>query len=110
MEGFDLKYFVGTFNFDQLMALFTSGEYQVIFHNRIVIGVGVLLLALIAYPKSRDLGTTALVYTLVGIIYGVGGVVLKNSAITDIGPFLLLITLALGAIGYVIFKKLLLAR
>lgn len=107
MEGFDFRHFLDTFNFDQLMAFITSGQYQAIYQNKIVLGVGAALLLLVAIPKYREAGTQILTYVLVGIVYFVGGVVLKNSPITDIGPFLLLITLALGAIGYTIVTKLL---
>ncbi|MBI5179390.1 MAG: hypothetical protein HZA04_09065 [Nitrospinae bacterium] len=107
MEGFDLKQFIDTFNFEQLIAFFQTGQYMALLHNPLVVAVGVVFIALIAYPKTRDVATIALGWTVVALVYGVGGVVLRNSNISEIGPFLLMMGLALGAVGYVLWTKLL---
>jgi intracellular septation protein A len=107
MEGFDLRHFVDTFNFEQLMLFFTSGQYQEVLHSKILLGVGLTFAALIAIPKTRALGTMALFYAAVGLVYGVGGVVIKNSNVSEIGPFLLMLSLALSLVGYFAWKNLL---
>jgi hypothetical protein len=106
VEGFDFKRFIDTFNFEQLMDFFQTGQYHALLNNKLVWGVGAVFLALIAYPKTRELGTVGIFWTLLAIVYGVGGIVLKNSVISQPGPFILALTLALGAVGYVIWTKL----
>ncbi|MBI3581670.1 MAG: hypothetical protein HY098_06300 [Nitrospinae bacterium] len=110
MQGFDFRHFVDTFDFDQLMRFFSSEAYMNVIHAPVFIGVAVVFLGLIAFEKTRAFGTKALVYTVVLLIYGTGAVVLKNSRITDIGPFLLMLTLSLAAVGYVIFTRLILHK
>ncbi len=107
MESFDFKHFVDTLNFDQLLAYFQSGQYTELLDNKLVWLFAGLFAGLIAYPKTREVGTMALGWTLVGIVYGVGGLALKNSVISQPGPFILALSLAMGAAGYFIWTKLL---
>ncbi len=110
MQGIDFRHFVDSFDFDQLMRFFTSEAYKDVIHSHVFIVVAAVYLALIAYHKTRGFGTKALVYTVVLLVYGTGVVVIKNSRITDIGPFLLLLGLSLSAAVYAIFTRLVLNK
>jgi intracellular septation protein A len=110
MQGFDFRQFVDSFDFDQLMVFFSSKAYMDVIHNHVFIVVAAVYLALIAYRKTRSFGTKALVYSVVFLIYGTAAVVIKNSRLTDIGPFLLLLVLSLAAAGYAIFTRLVLNK
>lgn len=107
MEGFDLSSFLNTFDFAALMQFFQTGQYMQLLQNPVVLGIGGLLLLLIAIPKTREFGTMLVSYGLIGLIYGVGGIVLKNSVISQPGPFILMAILAFGAIGWFIWKNIL---
>ena len=107
MEGFDLKSFLDTFDFDALMRFFQNGEYMQLLHNPVVLGIGALVLLLIAIPKTRDFGTMLVGYGAIGLLYGVGGIVLKNSVISQPGPFILMAILAFGAVGWFIWNNIL---
>lgn len=107
MEGFDLKSFLDTFDFAALMQFFETGQYMHLLLNPVVLGVGGLLLLLIAIPKTREFGTMIAGYGAIGLIYGVGGIVLKNSVISQPGPFILMAILAFGAIGWFIWNNIL---
>ncbi len=107
MQGFDFNTFWNTFDFNALMVFFNAGQYMQLLMNPLVLGGIALLLVLIALPKTREVATSAAGYLLVGLVYGVGGVVLKNSVISQPGPFIIFVILFFGAIGYVIWTKLL---
>lgn len=107
MDGFDFHQFLNTFDFDALSAIFTEGTWKLILQNKAVWAGGALLLVLIGIPKTRDFGSTLAGWGLVGGVYFVCGVAIKNSVISKPGPFVLLMTLTLGAIGYIIWTKLL---
>lgn len=107
MEGFDFSSFLNTFDFAALMRFFQTGQYMQLLQNPVVLGVGGLLLLLIAIPKTRELGTMLVGYGAVGLIYGVGGIVLKNSVISQPGPFILMAILAFGAVGWFIWNNIL---
>ncbi len=107
MEGFDLKTFLDTFDFAALMQFFQTGQYMQVLENPVVIGVVALVLVLIAVPKTRDFGTMLAGYGAIGLIYGVGGIVLKNSVISQPGPFILMAILAFAAVGWFIWKNIL---
>ncbi|MBI3795174.1 MAG: hypothetical protein HY280_10695 [Nitrospinae bacterium] len=109
MDGFSFKLFWDTFDFEALMRFFNDGWKDFI-HSKIFIGVAVLGVVLVAYNKTRDAATMVVSRGAVIIVYGVGAVVLKNSIITQPGPFMLALALALAAIGYTIWTKLLLNR
>lgn len=110
MQGFDFRHFVDSFDFDQLMLFFTSAAYMDVVKNHVFIVVAAVYLALIAWQKTRSFGTRALTYTVLFLMYGTAAVVIKNSRITDIGPFLLLLLLSLGTAGYLIFTRLVLNK
>ncbi len=110
MQGIDFRQFVDSFDFDQLMRFFSSEAYMDVIKNHVFIVVAAVYLALIAYHKTRGFGTKALAYTVVFLIYGTAAVVIKNSHITDLGPFLLLLVLSLAAAVYVIFTRLILNK
>ena len=107
MESFDFNTFINTFDFDALMRFFQTRQYMALAVNPVVLGVAALVLVLTAVPKTRDFGTMLITYGAVGLIYGVGGIVLKNSVISQPGPFILLAILAFGAIGYFIWSNIL---
>ncbi len=107
MEGLDLRTFINTFDFAALMQFLQTGQYMQLLQNPVVLGVGGLLLALIAIPKTREFGTMLAGYGAIGLIYGVGGIVLKNSVISQPGPFILMAILAFGAVGWFIWKNIL---
>lgn len=107
MAGFDFNTFLNTFDFAALMRFFETRQYMELIQNPLVLGVGALLVALIAIPKTRELGTMLVTYGAIGTVYGVGGIVLKNSVISQPGPFILLALLAFGAIGYFIWSNIL---
>ncbi len=107
MEGLDLRTFLNTFDFAALMQFLQTGQYMQLLQNPVVLGVGGLLLALIAIPKTREFGTMLAGYGAIGLIYGVGGIVLKNSVISQPGPFILMAILAFGAVGWFIWKNIL---
>lgn len=107
MEGFDLSSFLNTFDFAALMQFFQAGQYMQLLQNPVVLGIGGLLLLLIAIPKTREFGTMLVGYGAIGLIYGVGGIVLKNSVISQPGPFILMAILAFGAVGWFIWNNIL---
>lgn len=107
MEGLDLRTFLNTFDFAALMQFLQTGQYMQLLQNPVVLGVGGLLLALIAIPKTREFGTMLAGYGAIGLLYGVGGIVLKNSVISQPGPFILMAILAFGAVGWFIWKNIL---
>lgn len=106
MGGFDFNTFLNTFDFDALMAFFNQGAYMGLLQNKVVWGVGAILIALIAVPKTREAGATIITWGAVGGFYFVCGVAVKNSVISKPGPFVLLMTMAFGAIGYLVWTKL----
>ncbi len=107
MEGFNLNSFLNTFDFAALMQFFQTRQYMLLIQNPVVLGALGLLLLLIAIPKTRELGATLATYGAIGLVYGVGGIVLKNSVISQPGPFILLAILAFMAIGYFIWANIL---
>lgn len=107
MDGFNFGSFLNTFDFAALMRFFQDGEYMQLLHNPIVLGIGGLLLLLIAVPKTREFGTMLVGYGAIGLVYGVGGIVLKNSVISQPGPFILMAILAFGAVGWFIWNNIL---
>jgi hypothetical protein len=104
--------FLGNFDFKALVQLLSTGEWEFISFGAIVtsyifLGVAVLIAALALYKKTKGLGKFLAVWVPVAIFYFAGGVVLKNSDITQVGPFLLGMVMAVGAFGYMIYQKML---
>jgi len=102
--------FIGNFDFKAFVQLLSTGEWEFINLGAIVtsyifIGVVVLIAALALYKKTKGLGLLLAVWSPVAIFYFAGGVALKNSDITQVGPFLLAIVMVVGAFGYIIYHK-----
>jgi len=103
----DWMNFWNNFDFDALVEAFTSGSWKWIFKDRVVRVAGVLLLALIIYEGTRNSGVKAATWIPVGLFYCIGVVIVKNSVISEPGPFVLLTAMFLLAAGYFMAKKLL---
>jgi len=103
----DWAAFFNGFDFDALSAAFKSGSWKWILSDHVVWAIVVVLLGMIAYRSTRSIGTFAIGWGLVGIVYGIGGIVLKNSSIRDPGPFAMLGVMFFGVVGYLVWTKLL---
>lgn len=97
--------FWNNFDFDALIDFIIAGRWGVIITNWFFLGIAVILIALIAYKKTRDVGTMWTQRAIIGATYGVCGVALKNSQINEIGPFFLALALVLGIIGYTMVTR-----
>jgi len=102
--------FINNFDFKAFVQLLSTGEWEFISFGAIVtsyifIGVIVIVAALALYKKTKDLGLFLAVWVPVAIFYFAGGVVLKNSDITQVGPFLLAMVMVVGVFGYLIYQK-----
>lgn len=103
----DWMNFWNSFDFDTMMESYTSGYWKWIFEDRVVQAIGALLLASIIYGKTRSSGVKALTWIPVGLFYVVGGVILKNSTISQAGPFILFVAMLMFAAGYFVVTNLL---
>ncbi len=106
MTEVDWSAFFNSFDFDALLAAFQSGSWTWILSDHVVWGIAVILLGLIAYKNTRSIGTLALAWVMIGLFYGIGGVVLSNSSIREPGPFALLGIMFFGVVGYLAWTKL----
>lgn len=107
MYGFDIKNFVDNYNFESLTNSFLSGTWSWFLMWEPFWALAAVLIILVTIPKTREKGTKALIYAVVGGVYFVGGVTVKNSTISELGPFLLTLTLVMAIIGYFTWKTLL---
>lgn len=100
MMEVDWANFWNSFDFDAAVEVFTSGSWRLIFGDNFVRAAIALLVASIAYEKTRGSGIKAAMWIPVGLFYAVGGVILKNSTISEVGPFVLLAGMFMFAAGY----------
>jgi hypothetical protein len=107
MTEVDWAGFINTFDFDALTDAFATGSWKWILSDRIVWGISAVLICMLAYQPTRNLTATIVVWLAVGILYGIGGVVLKNSSVSDPGPFVILSMMFFGVVGYLVWTKLL---
>ncbi len=103
--------FLNGFNFDGLMGLLDTGKWQgidlmVIVVSTPVIVVAVVLVIALISRKTRVQATLVVQWGAVAVVYFVCGVALRNSAINEIGPFLLATMLVGGAIAYFAYNNL----
>ncbi|MFQ5431923.1 MAG: hypothetical protein ACE5EN_05405 [Nitrospinota bacterium] len=107
MREVDWIAFYNGFDFDDLWAAIESGSWKWILSDHVVWGIGVILLCMIAYRNTRSIGTFAIGWGMIGLFYGIGLIVLKNSSIRQAGPFALLGIMFFGVVGYLAWTKLL---
>ncbi|GMT42154.1 MAG: hypothetical protein IEMM0002_0565 [bacterium] len=107
MLDVDWNNFINNFDFTALADSLISGSWKWILKDKIVWGVVIVFLALIAYQQSRDFATLAAGWGITACLYFLGGVILKNSVISEPGPFAVLVAMFLVAVGYLIWTKLL---
>jgi hypothetical protein len=107
MERFNFRTFVDTFNFDQLEQFVMGLDWRVVLHNRAVLAVGLIFILLFTFQKTRGLAVLSLTWGTVTVVYGICGIALKNSVITQPGPFVLAMTLSIAGVGYFVWVGLL---
>jgi len=98
--------FLKTFDFNDLADLYMSGRLQEYLFSGVSLGIIALFVALIALRQTRNIGTKGAKWVLIILIYGTCGVALKNSNISEIGPFVMAITMFLSIVGYFIWTRL----
>ncbi len=102
--------FVDKFDFKGLVQLLNTGEWEFINVGTIVtsyvfIGVVVVIIALTFSKKTKSLGKMLAFWLPVAVFYFAGGVVLKNSVISQVGPFILAMLMGCGVFGYLLYQK-----
>jgi len=107
MFDVDWKKFFTGFDFDALMESFTTGSWKWVLNDPVVWVIAGILLAGMAVKKTRVPATNLTTWLMVAVFYGVGGVALKNSQISQPGPFILLIAMFFLAVGWYAYTKLL---
>ena len=103
----DWTAFYNSFDFDTLWAAIQSGSWKWILSDHVVWGIVVILLGMIAFKNTRSIGTFAIGWGMIGLFYAIGVLVLKNSTIREPGPFALLGIMFFGAVGYMVWTRLL---
>ena len=102
----DWSAFLSSFDFDALMAAFSDGSWKWMLEDKVIWTVMGILFIMIAFKNTRSLATFAITWGSIGIVYAVGGVVLKNSVISEPGPFIILALLFFGFVGYIVWTRL----
>ncbi len=102
----DWSAFYNSFDFDALWAAFESGSWKWILSDRVVWAIVAILLGMIAFRTTRSIGTVAIGWGMIGIVYAICGIVLKNSSIREPGPFAMLGLMFFGVVGYLAWTKL----
>lgn len=108
--GESLRDFFDNFSFDSLIEFLSNAGPDTILESNVVMGIGIVLLGLMAYPKTRNLGSWIAVRGGIAFLYTVGGIVLKNSDISTPGPFIIAMTMGSGIVGYVIWTKMIMTN
>ena len=103
----DWSAFLNSFDFDALMATLSDGSWKWILEDKVIWTVVGILCIMVAFRNSRALATAIIGWGIIGILYGLGAVVLKNSIISEPGPFILLALMFFGVVGYMVWTKLL---
>ena len=88
-----LMEFINTFDFDALMDFLIGGGIEELAVKPVFIGVVALAIILMAIPVTREVSTIVVKYICIFIYLFTCGVALKNSNITEVGPFILLVVL-----------------
>lgn len=99
--------FWNSFDFDALVEAFSSGSWKWIFKDHILQAFGALLITSVIFEGTRQSGVKIATWMPVGLFYGIGCVILKNSTVSEAGPFALLAAMFLLATGYFVGTKLL---
>ncbi len=98
--------FIDGFDFDAAVESYQSGEWMWILNWWPAWVVVAIVLILIGMKNTRDLGTMIAIRGAVGLVYFVGGVILKNSDIASPGPFVIAAVLGFGVTGYFVYTQL----
>jgi len=100
------RQFWETFDFNDLADLALSGRLQEYLLSGTSFGIIAMFALLIAIRPTRYIGTQGAKWTLGVLVYGTSGVALKNSDISQVGPFVLALALGLSIVGYFIWTRL----
>lgn len=103
----DWSAFLSSFDFDALMATLSDGSWKWILEDKAIWTVVGILCIMVIFRNSRPLATVIIGWGIVGIVYALGAVVLKNSVISEPGPFIILALMFFGVVGYMVWTKLL---
>lgn len=102
-----IKHFINTYDFDMLFNwLNTLDPITLLFNPYFIVPV-VIILALVAYPKTSYLGQQLVLYVPAGLYIFVTVVILRNDSITEIGPFIMAMAAFFMIVGWLIWTKLL---
>lgn len=107
MTEVDWSGFYNNFDFDTLWLALGTGSWKWILTDKIVWAIVVILVGMVAYKPTRELGSAAIIRGGVGTFYAIGAIVLKNSKISEPGPFALMGIMFIGVVGYLVWTKML---
>lgn len=102
----DWSAFLSSFDFDALMATLSDGSWKWILEDKVVLTVMGILFIMIAFRNTRSLAIFTITWGAIGAVYALGAVVLKNSVISEPGPFIILALMFFGFVGYMVWTKL----
>lgn len=96
-----------TFDYDDLVAVFLSGRWKEIVVSPPVAGAFAVVALLVAFKRTREVGTLLGKYAAGGSVAFVCVTALKNSDITTIGPLSLGLGMFFVVSVYLVWTKLL---
>jgi hypothetical protein len=95
--------FIDTFDFDELMELLSKIDLVALSTNPGFIVPAVILIVLLGHPRTQNETLLILQYILVTLYLVIALVVLKNSDLSEVGPFMMFMGVFL--IGVATFIK-----
>ena len=101
------KHFINTYDFDTFFNWLTNVDPVALLMNPYVFVPILIILALIAHPKTSYLGQKLVIYVPVSIYLFVTFVILRNDSISNTGPFIMAMAAFFMIVGWLIWTKLL---
>ena len=99
--------FIDTFDFDELLELISGIDPVSLYTSPSFIVPAVILIGLLGYEKTQSETLFVLQYVLTLVYLVIALVVLKNSDLSDVGPFMMFLGVFLIGVGIFIKNHLL---
>jgi len=101
----NLKYFIDNCDFEMFSTWLANVDPLALLLNPFVLVPLIIIFGLIAYPKTTYIGQKLVLY-VPGVTYlFVTGVILKNDAINNTGPFVMAMIAFFGVAGWLIWTQ-----